>query len=88
MRMATVLWADACQVGGTAWTDARRKNYPVLSVGLIMNETEETLQLARDYDGDSVAEWRAVIAIPKSLILRRRNYRVAGAFLPVPNDNE
>ena len=86
MKMVTVLWADACQVGGTTWVEgARHERYPVLSVGLIVEETDETLHLARDTDGDSAFQWRAVIAIPKVLIVRRRDYDVAKAYAPQCN---
>lgn len=82
MKLSVLLWADACQVGGTTWSKPLDEGYPVLSVGVIAEETEDTIHLARDYDRSPPLAFRALIAIPKVLILKRRDYNIASSFLP------
>ncbi len=82
--MSVVLWADACQVGGTTFTNVDQDRYPVLTVGIIVKETKDTLHLARDTDGEDDRPWRAVLAIPTVLILERRDYKIAAKFRPTP----
>ncbi len=86
MKTSFVLWADACQMGTAGWTEIGHDQYPVLSAGLIAEETEETLHLARDYDGSDDCPWRAVIAIPKVLILERRDFNIPAKFFPILED--
>ncbi len=83
MKMSLVLWADACMVGGVGWTNIDHDRYPVLSAGIIVRETEETLHLSRDYDGGENCPWRAVIAIPKTLIVTRRDFKIPAKFVPI-----
>ncbi len=86
MKTSLVLWADACMVGGVGWTEIRHDQYPVLSAGIIAKETEETLHLSRDYDGGDNCPWRAAVAIPKSLILERRDFNIPAKFFPILED--
>lgn len=80
---SVVLWADACIVGDGRWTEIEADSYPVLTVGIIAEENDETLHLARDNDGMEDRPWRAIMAIPKVLIIERRDFKIAPKFNPV-----
>ncbi len=82
MKLSAILWEDACQIGGTSWSAPIHERYPVLSIGVIAKETKNTIHLARDYDADPPNAHRALLAIPKILILERRDYNIAKSFIP------
>lgn len=88
MKLSVILWEDACQIGGTGWSRPIADVYPVLSVGIIAKETKSTIHIARDHDADPPNEHRALIAIPKALIIKRRDYSIAKSFIPPSSKEE
>ena len=82
MNASMILWADACQMGMTTWTEICQSTYPVLSCGIIAREDEDTIHLARDFDGQENSPYRGVMAIPKVLILERKDFKVSKSFMP------
>jgi len=70
--MSSVLvveWTDAAEYEGWGVPDAGLK---VISAGLFVDETDDVLTLARDFDPDTET-WRGILCIPKCLIRSRRN---------------
>lgn len=82
MNASVILWADACQMGLGTWTDICQSTYPVLSCGIIAEEDSDTVHLSRDFDGQENSPWRGVIAIPKVLILERKDFKIPKCFTP------
>ena len=66
-EVRTVRWIDSSiqnvQVGSEDFPRPAR----IVSIGFVVDETEEYVTLARDDHGDG--EWRGLVAIPKIAIL-------------------
>lgn len=66
--IAWIEWLDA--VGSTGWTQETVKPTKNVSVGFIVTETDEYLELATTLDTEH-DNWNSTMSVPKNMIIKR-----------------
>jgi hypothetical protein len=73
--VVVVDWTDAAQADD--WGSYEPGGLHVISAGMFVDETDDVLTIARDYDPDNDI-WRGLLCIPKCLIRTRVNIERQG----------